>query len=52
MENIQAVLKRLQGDSMVYESLAAIPDKSFGAIVSVPRGESVNGIKLGYFKGN
>jgi len=51
-ENIQSVFKRLQGDSLVYESLADLPDNSFGAIVSVPRGESVNGIKLGYFKCN
>lgn len=49
-ENIQSVLKRLQGESLVYEPLSELPENCYGAIVSVPRGESVNGLKLGYFK--
>ncbi len=49
-ENIQSVLKRLQGDNLIYESLSDLPENCYGAIVSVPRGESVNGLKLGYFR--
>ncbi len=51
-ENIQSTLKRLSTEAIVYEPITDLPENSFGAIVSVPRGESVNGIKLGYFKCN
>lgn len=50
-ENIISVIKRLCGDNLEYMPLCGIPVGSFGVIVSVPRGFSVNGIKLGYFKG-
>lgn len=49
-ENVDSVIDRLCGDSLEYVSLTEIPDKCFGVIVSVGRGESVNGVKLGYFK--
>lgn len=51
-ENIQNVIYRLCGDSLEYEKLADVPDDCFGIIVSVGRGESVNGVKLGYFRDN
>lgn len=51
-ENIQNVINRLCGDSLEYEKLADLPDNCFGIIVSVGRGESVNGVKLGYFRDN
>lgn len=49
-ENINRVINRLCGQNFNYERLADIPENCFGVIVSVPRGESVNGIKLGCFK--
>ena len=51
-ENINRVISRLCGQSLVYESLTEIPEDCFGVIVSVARGESVNGVKLGCFKDN
>ena len=50
-ENIISVINRLCSNNMEYMPLCGIPVGSFGVIVSVPRGFSVNGIKLGYFKG-
>ncbi len=49
-ENINSVLSRLGTDSLVYDSITDINEKCFGVVVSVNRGESVNGIKLGYFR--
>lgn len=49
-ENINSVINRLCGDKMEYVSLSSVPENSFGIIVSVGRGESVNGLSLGYFK--
>lgn len=49
-ENIEGVLKRLGNEKLVYESLGTANTDGFGIAVCVPRGESVNGIKLGYFK--
>lgn len=49
-ENINSLINHLSGPSLEYVSLAEIPTDCFGVIVSVPRGESVNGVKLGYFK--
>ena len=49
-ENIEKILEHLGNDSVEYIRLNSVPENSFGLIVSVPRGESVNGIKLGYFK--
>ncbi len=51
-ENINRVINRLCGQAFTYECLTDIPENCFGVIVSVPRGESVNGIKLGCFKNN
>ena len=51
-ENINRVINRLCGQTLAYESLTEIPEDCFGVIVSVARGESVNGIKLGCFKDN
>lgn len=51
-ENIDKVIFRLSNTDAEYVSLAQVPENCFGVIVSVGRGESVNGIKLGYFKGN
>lgn len=49
-ENINRVIKRLCTDELTYDSLTEIPENCFGVIVSVSRGESVNGIRLGCFK--
>ncbi len=49
-ENISGVIKRLCGENLEYVSLGETPDGAFGVIVSVPRGYSVNGVKMGYFK--
>lgn len=50
-ENIEKVINRLSGMNMEYVPLAQVPENCFGVIVTVGRGESVNGVKLGYFKG-
>ena len=49
-ENILPVIKRLCNENIEYVPLAEIPADCFGVIVSVKRGDSVNGVKLGYFK--
>lgn len=49
-ENIEGVLKSLCGNNLEYVSLGAQNQHGFGIVVSVNRGESVNGVKLGYFK--
>lgn len=51
-ENISKVIQRLSRTDLEYVPLAQLPENCFGVIVSVGRGESVNGVKLGYFKGN
>ncbi len=51
-ENISKVIHRLSRTDLEYVPLAQLPENCFGVIVSVGRGESVNGVKLGYFKGN
>jgi len=50
-ENVENVISRLSGDSLEYVSISEIPKDSFGIIVSAKRGDTVNGIKIGYFKG-
>lgn len=50
-ENVENVISRLSGDSLEYVSISEIPRDSFGLIVSARRGDTVNGIKIGYFKG-
>ncbi len=47
---IQSVFARLANESLEFVPLVEPEDYGFGVIVSVPRGESVNGIKLGYYK--
>lgn len=49
-ENIQRVINRLSNERLEYVPLTGVPENCFGIIVSVGRGESVNGVKLGYFK--
>lgn len=49
-ENVNRVINRLCNEKLGYVSMAQVPENCFGVIVSVGRGESVNGIKLGYFK--
>lgn len=49
-ENINKTIGRLCGNNLEYVPLSQAPDDCFAVIVSVGRGESVNGIKLGYFK--
>ncbi len=49
-ENILPVIKRLCDENLEYVPLADIPTDCFGVVVSVRRGDSVNGVKLGYFK--
>ncbi len=49
-ENINRVINRLCNDELRYDMLTEIPQNCFGVIVSVGRGESVNGIELGCFK--
>lgn len=51
-ENIRGMLNRLGNEQLRYIPLGDIPSDVFGVIVSVPRGQSVNGIELGYFKEN
>jgi len=51
-ENINRVIKRLCTDTLVYDKLTDMPDNCFGVVVTVGRGESVNGIRIGYFKNN
>lgn len=50
-ENVENVISRLSGDSIEYVSISEMPKDSFGIIVSAKRGDTVNGIKIGYFKG-
>ena len=49
-ENINRVINRLCNDNLVYDKLTELPENCFGILVTVGRGESVNGIKLGCFK--
>lgn len=49
-KNVDATIERLCGKNLEYCALADIPDRCPGVIVSVRRGDSVNGIRLGYFK--
>ncbi len=51
-ENIQGVFNRLCSENITYEQIDEFPVGCFGIIVSVSRGDSVNGIKLGFFKYN
>ena len=51
-ENISGMLYRLGNEQLRYIPLGEIPSDSFGVIVSIGRGQSVNGIELGYFKEN
>lgn len=49
-ENTKRIINRLCGDNFTFDSMADIPEAAFGIIVSVGRGESVNGLRLGCFK--
>lgn len=49
-ENINRLINRLSNENVEYVPMAEVPLDCFGVIVSVPRGDSVNGVKLGYFK--
>ena len=51
-ENTNRVINRLCNDKLSFVSMAEIPSSAFGIIVSVGRGYSVNGIRLGCFKDN
>ena len=49
-ENIISTLNRLCSENIEFDAINSFSDKCFGVVVSVSRGESLNGIKLGYFK--
>ncbi len=49
-DNMERVLYRLCGENLEFERIAEDVEYRFGVIVTVGRGESVNGIKIGYFK--
>ncbi len=49
-ENIESTLKRICPENLEYDTITKFSDKCFGVVVSVGRGDSLNGIKLGYFK--
>ncbi len=51
-ENILGVISRLHNENCSYISISDIPKDCFGVIVTVGRGESINGMKIGYFKNN
>ena len=51
-ENTNRIINRLCTADLMFDSMSEIPTDVFGVIVSVGRGESVNGIKLGCFKNN
>ena len=51
-ENIETVIDHLCGENLTFEPISSMPEGDYGIIVSVGRGESVNGIKLGYFRDN
>ncbi len=51
-ENTGRIINRLCHDSLSFVSMAELPAGCFGVIVSVGRGDSVNGIRLGCFKNN
>lgn len=48
-KSVQDIIDKLCGDKFRYVALEPIPEDSFGIIVSVNRGENLNGIRLGYF---
>ncbi len=49
-ENTKRIITRLCSDSLTFEYMSELPMNCFGVIVSVGRGESVNGLRLGCFK--
>ncbi|MBR4799373.1 MAG: hypothetical protein IK047_03830, partial [Clostridia bacterium] len=49
-KNVDATIDRLCGETLEYSALADIPERCAGVIVSVRRGDSVNGIRLGFFR--
>ena len=49
-ENISGTLKRLCTDSLTFEAINETYDSCFGVVVSVGRGQSLNGQKLGFFR--
>ena len=49
-ENTKRIINRLCNENLAFEYMADFPSDSFGVIVSVGRGESVNGLRLGCFK--
>lgn len=51
-ENTKRIINRLCNESLSFDTMADIPAGCFGVIVSAGRGDSVNGIRLGCFKGN
>ncbi|MBQ9848904.1 MAG: hypothetical protein IJO64_07600 [Clostridia bacterium] len=48
-ENVLALIEGLGREGLHYVSLAEIPEDCFGIIVSTNRGDSLNGVRLGYF---
>ena len=49
-ENTKRIINRLCREDLTFDSMAEIPTHAFGVIVSVGRGDSVNGLRLGCFK--
>ena len=49
-DDIERIYYRLCNDSLEFVPITENVEYGFGVIVSVGRGESVNGIKIGYFK--
>jgi hypothetical protein len=49
-ENTNRIIKRLCREDLEYVTITDFPIGSYGVIVSVGRGDSVNGIRLGHFK--
>jgi hypothetical protein len=49
-DNIERIYKRLCNESLEFVTISENVEYGFGVVVSVGRGESVNGIKIGYFK--
>ena len=49
-ENTRRIINRLCREDLTFDYMAEMPVGAFGIIVSVGRGDSVNGLRLGYFK--
>lgn len=49
-DNIERIFKRLSNKTLEYIPISENIEYGFGVVVTVGRGESVNGLKIGYFK--